>query len=435
MKTIQHTVVVGLALFAIYFGAGNLIFPPTIGNLSGDNWILGLTSFTITGIVLPLLAVVAILNVGGRFEDLTAPISPWFHKLFNLLLMVGIGMLVTIPRMSATTHELGVSKLIPGTPAIVTIIIFFAVSYFFAMDQSNVIDKLGKYLTPVLVIVLLFIVIKGLITPVGNPIAARIDGVFSNAFLSAYQTGDVVTGIFCAPIFLAAITAYGYKGRAAKKVAFSGVAIAGIGLFVIYGGLLYLGASGSGSFAQDIGDTALVSELIERILGNAGSALLAVAIALACLTSAIGVIVVIAQFLTDLTHNKIGYKVWAAVVCIVGILIGSLGVTSIVTYAMPIFTALYPVAIVLVLLGTFAKWIPNGGSYRGAILFTAVVSVFETIGNLGLKVPFLFDGIQQLPLAADGFSWVIPAIVGFIVGTFLFKSKTSKATSDKTIQI
>lgn len=437
-KTVQHSLIVGFALFAIFFGAGNLIFPPAIGNVSGTEWVLALIGFCVTGIVLPLLAVVAILNAGGKFEDLTRPISPWFYKVFNLLLMVGIGMFVTIPRMSATTHELGVHQLFPSVPSIVTIVVFFAICFYFAMDKSNVIDKVGKILTPLLVIILLFIVGKGIFDPIGEPAVTGIKNAFSNAFISAYQTGDVVTGIFCAPIFIAAIASYGYNGKKARKMAITGIIIAGAGLLVVYGGLLFLGASGSSRFAEGISDTQLVSNLIDISLGNFGAIALAVAIALACLTSAIGVIAVIADFLNDLTKDKLKYRTWVLITCLIGIVIGSLGVENIVNYAMPIFLALYPVAIVLVLLGTFRTYIPNPGSYQGAILFTFIVSFFETVGSLGLKIPVISDLIIKLPLSSDGFSWLVPAIVGFIVGTLIhtFKGqKNNSASSTNSINV
>lgn len=420
-KKFQHNLIVGFALFAIFFGAGNLIFPPSIGNVSGTEWIPALVGFCITGIVLPLLAVIAILNAGGKFEDLTRPISPWFHKVFNLFLMVGIGMFVTIPRMSATTHELGVHQLFPNVPSLVTIIVFFVICFYFAMDKSNVIDKLGKVLTPVLVLILLFIVVKGVLNPIDAPTVTGIQNAFSNAFINAYQTGDVVTGIFCAPIFIAAIAAYGYKGRAARKMALTGSLIAAIGLFVVYGGLLFLGASGSGMFPSDIESTLLVSKLVDLSIGSFGSIALAIAIALACLTSAIGVIAVIADFLNDLTKGKFGYRIWAAIVCIVGIVIGSAGVGAIVTYAMPIFTALYPVAIVLVILGVCRKFVPNAGSYRGAILLTFIISLIETVSSLKITIPVLSGFIKVLPLSANGFSWLVPAIIGFIVGSIIHK--------------
>ncbi|RJS61157.1 branched-chain amino acid transport system II carrier protein [Bacillus sp. PK3_68] len=431
-KTIQHSLILGFALFALYFGAGNLIFPPSIGNVSGTNWIPALAGFTVTGIILPLLAVIAILNAGGRFEELTRPISPWFYKVFNLLLMVGIGMLVTIPRMAATTHELGVQTLFPQVPSVLTIVVFFAISFYFAMDESNVIDKIGKILTPLLVIILLAVVGKGIFYPIGTPVATDLKGPFSNAFISAYQTGDIVTGIFCAPIFIAAITSYGYKGVQARKLALTGTLIAGVGLLIVYGGLLYIGASGSGAFPKDIGDTALVSQLVHTLLGRAGTVALSIAIALACLTSTIGVIAVIAEFLMKLTNEKIGYRSWLLVICMTGTVIGTMGVGKIVNYAMPIFLALYPVAIVLVFLGVFRKYIPNAGVYRGAILLTFIVSLFETLGSV-LNIGFLSSVVSMLPLSANGFSWLAPAIVGLIAGALIDKANGQKKSQESVL--
>lgn len=431
-KIVVNTLMLGFALFAIFFGAGNLIFPPSIGHVSGTNWISALVGFSITGIVLPLLAVFAILNAGGKFEDLTRPISSWFHKVFNLLLMVGVGVFVTIPRMAATTHELGVRTFSPEIPSIVTIVIFFAICFYFAMDKSNVIDKIGKILTPLLVIILLFIVGKGIFDTIGTPIVTELKNPFSNAFINAYQTGDVVTGIFCAPIFIAAILSHGYKGPQMRKVAIAGTLIAGVGLLIVYGGLLYLGAAGSGMFPAGIDNTALVTELIRTLLGNSGTVMLSIAIALACLTSAIGVIAVIAEFLNDLSNNKIGYRNTVLLICIVSAAIGSMGVEKIINYTIWIFSALYPMAIVLVLLGVFRKFIPNPGAYRGSILFTFIIGFVETMGSLGLKIPGA-NLISMIPLASNGFSWLFPAIIGFILGAIIYKGAGKKEEQDPSI--
>lgn len=432
-KSLRDSLMLGFALFAIFFGAGNLIFPPSIGHISGTGWISGLIGFSITGIVLPLLAVIAILNAGGKFEELTRPISPWFYKVFNLLLMVGIGMFITIPRMAATTHELGVGALFPQVPSIITIVIFFGISFYFAMDKSNVIDKIGKILTPLLVFILLFIVGKGIFNPIGTPVATDLATPFSNAFINAYQTGDVITGIFCAPIFIAAIISHGYKGASMRKVAISGTLIAGLGLLIVYGGLLYLGAAGSGMFPKDIESTALVIQIIDRLLGSSGSILLAIVIALACLTSAIGVIAVIADFLNGLTKEKLGYRTWVLIICLAGAAMGSLGVDKIVNYTIPIFLALYPVAIVLVLIGVFRKCIPNSGAYRGAILLTFIISLFETLGTIGLKVPVINNLISMLPFSSNGFSWLIPAIIGFIAGALMYKTVSGEQDQAPTL--
>ncbi|WP_103104943.1 branched-chain amino acid transport system II carrier protein [Brevibacillus reuszeri] len=433
-KSFRDTLVLGFALFAIFFGAGNLIFPPAIGLVSGTNWVTALIGFVLTGIALPLLGVIAILNAEGKFEVLTRPISPWFYKFFNTVMMVGIGMCVTIPRMAATTHELGVKTLFPQVPSFVTILLFFAINFYFAMDRSNVVDKIGKILTPVLVVILLFIVGKGIFDPIGVPITTELANPFSNAFINAYQTGDVMTALLCAPIFIAAIAGYGYTDtRKMRKMAINGTLIAGLGLLIVYGGLLYLGAAGSGMFPSNIENTALVTGLIQIMLGNFGSIALAVAIVLACLTSAIGVTAVTADFLSKLTNHKVSYRIWALIICIAGVAVGSLGVDKIINYTMPLFLALYPVSIVIVFLGVFRKYIPNAGAYKGSVLLTLIVSVIETLKTIGLPISFLENLIAKLPLSADGFSWLIPAIVGFVGGALIHNAMSRKQDNENAL--
>lgn len=430
-KIIQHTIIVGLALFALFFGAGNLIFPPSIGNGAGESWVSGLMGFSLTGVILPVLAVYAIYNTGGTVEALTRPLGNWFYKAFNTVLMVCIGMIVTIPRMSATTHELGVSQLTPNVPLFVSVIVFFIVCFYFAMDQSNVIDKIGKWLTPVLVIILIILIGKGILDPIGVAVDKGTDSVFTNSIIAAYQTGDVGTGIICAPIFLAAIVGYGYKGKQSKKVALGGMFIATLGLIVVYGGLLYLGATSSGILTNPLSDTELLANIANLVIGDLGNTLLAICVVFACLTSAIGVMVISAQFLNELTKEKLSYKIWVFIMCVVGTTIGSLGVGAIVDITLPIFLVIYPVIIVLVLLGTFDRFVPNAGGYKGAILFAFIVSVIETFANYGVNIPGLTQLVLNLPLQSSGFAWIVPTIIGFVIGIVLhkvFKAKNPTKT-------
>lgn len=430
-RRVAHTFILGFALFALYFGAGNLIFPPSIGLESGSAWISSLLGFSITGIVLPLLAVFAILQADGKFENLTNPISPWFYSVFNLLLMVGIGVFVTIPRMAATTHELGVGALFPSVPSIVTIIAFFVITFFFAKDETNVIDRIGRYLTPVMVALLLFIVGKGILSPLGTPTDTGITQAFSKAFVNAYQTGDVITGILCAPIFILAIRHYGYKGKEAKNIALKSIVIAGAGLLIVYGGLLYISAGATALFPAGMESTTLVKELISRLLGGGGAVALAVVIALACLTSTIGVVAVIAEFLTKLARARIAYTAWVAIICVISASIATMGVGKIVDYTMWIFTLLYPIAIVLVILGVFHKFISRAGIYRGAILMTFIVSALETLAGFGIWNTFIHTALGYLPLGTSGFAWLVPAVVGGMVGYVLdrfFESEKRPAT-------
>lgn len=422
---IKHTIIIGLALFALYFGAGNLIFPPTVGQAAGTDWLVAIIGFSITGIVLPLLAVVAIYNTGGTMETLFKPVGKWFYIPFNLILMICIGMLVTMPRMAATTYELGVEKITPGVPLVVANIVYFLVVFYFCLNKSTIIDKVGKWLTPALVLILAFIVIKGIVSPIGTPIYTNQDNTLSSSLLSAYQTGDVGTGILVAPIIIAAILSYGYRGRQIKALIFPSIVIAGLCLLFVYGGLLYIGATVSDILPANLSDIERLSTIVEMSLGSFGIYAVAFAIILACLTSTIGIMAIVAEFVNEITKNKIGYKAWVAIIATICATIASFGVAQIVELTFPIFLAVYPIIIALVLLGTFHKFIPNNGAYKGTVLFTAVVSIIDTLGVVGINIPGITSFISSLPLSASGFSWAVPAIVGFILGTVLEKKLTS----------
>ena len=363
------------------------------------------------------------------------PLGKPFYHVFTFLLMVIMGMFISTPRMAATTHELEVAPIFPDVPLVVTVVLFFAISFYFVMDKSNVIDLLGKILTPFLVFVLMIIVVRAFMNPLGEAVAPRLDHVFSHALITAYQTGDATSGILCATIFIMAMIGYGYKEKKeVRSIALNGIFIAGFGLFVIYGGIMFLGSSGSGMFPTDMENTALVLQLINAILGQSGGILMAITIALGCLTSAIGVIAVLANYLNDVTKNKIGYRLWALIICIVASYMGTSGVSSIINYAAPIFNIIYSVIIVLVLLGTFNLLVPNDGTFRGAVYVTQTVSLIETFGNLGYKVPVLYDLVVSMPFTSQGMAWVIPAIVGFIVGWMVFKLRKGEPVERASLE-
>jgi branched-chain amino acid:cation transporter, LIVCS family len=421
-KIMRDSIIFGFAFFAVFFGAGNLIFPPSIGFVTGLEWPTALVGFTLTGIILPLLALIAVLNAGGKFENLTSPISPWFYKAFNIICMIFIAMLVTVPRTAATTHEIGVNTLFPDFPVSGTMIIFFGLNYYFAMDKSNLLDKVGRFLTPGLFAILLFIVLKGTFDPIGAPVNTKLENSFSHSFIGAYQTGDVFTGLLCASVFIGALVGKGYTHTAdMRKIVVNGTVIAGIGLLIVYGGLLYLGAAGSGLFPKEMESTTLLKALVGQLLGDYGTIALAVAVSLACLTTAIGITASIADFLSHLTNNKVRYKTWVILICISGVSVGLLGVENIITYSLPLFLGLYPVSILLVFLGVFRKHIPNAGAYKGSVILTVSISLFETLGAFGINVSFANEWIARIPLSELGFSWLLPAIIGFIGGAFIYK--------------
>ena len=150
-------VVVGVALFAMFFGAGNLIFPPFMGLLAGTSWSWALLGFLITGIGMPLLGIMAAARAGGTVEHLGSRVNPLFGRIMSIVVILAIGPLLAIPRTCATAFEVGIRPASAGFPPWLFSIIFFAIALYFALNRSAVIDRIGKFLTPFLLIILLFI--------------------------------------------------------------------------------------------------------------------------------------------------------------------------------------------------------------------------------------------------------------------------------------
>src|SRR5690606_1390294 len=233
-----------------------------------------------------------------------------------------------------------------------------------------------------------------------------------------------------ASVFISHIVGKGYTSEKAryKMTAFAGL-VAFIFLVLIYSGLLYLGASVSEMYPQNIDRAELLLGIVESILGKTGLYGLGIVVALACLTTAIGLTTAVAQFFDNLTNGKLSYKTTAAIVCVLGIAIALLGVDRIVFIATPLYLAIYPICIVVILVGIFHRHLPNTASYQGAVLLTVIISVAEAVTS-AVNIPFLSRLIGMIPLSSNGFAWLIPAVIGFIggaiIGSFKEKEKATK---------
>lgn len=423
-KSWKDSLTIGLALFASFFGAGNLIFPPALGLESGDNWFLAVLGLLLSGILLPLLGIIVVSYAGGSVKVLTKPIGKNFWKWFMLAITLFLS-LVAIPRTAAVATETGVEAIFPKVPTIVSVILFFLITYYFANDKSSVIDKIGNVLTPILLIILLVIIFKGMILPIDTPVKTTLKSPFTNAFIGGYQTADLLASFMFAGIFLSDIVHKGYiSDKERNKITVNAGVIALLGLLIIYGGLLYIGATGSRVFPQGIERVELLLGLVDRILGRMGVVGLAIAVLLACLTTSIGLVSSVADYFNELSNSKISYKTLIGIVCILGTLISLLGVEKIISMTNPIFIILYPISIVILLLGLFHKYIPNHGSYKGVVFFTLIMSAIEALLSIGVKSTLLESVVSMMPFSSQGFGWVLPAIVGFIGGTLLYRESS-----------
>lgn len=414
----------GLALFAIFFGAGNLIFPPYLGVITGDGWLSTMIGFLLADPVIPILTVIVTAAAGGKAVDIGKRVGDKFAKILTLAAIICIGPAFAIPRTAATTYEVGFQSFFPNLPIWVVTIVFFAITFALSFKESNVVNIIGKYITPALLVFLFIVIVKAIISPIGKPVDVPVEGgYFVKGFYEGYQTLDA----FASPLFTGIVVAdlmrkgYGKVNRKDRLSFIISVGIvASIFLSLVYGGLTYLGASGSSIFTADDSRVEILVSLVYMTLGNFGKFALSVCVTLACLTTAIGLTSSAGNFIEELTHGKVKYIYTVIIVTIISFLLSSLGVDAIINLAVPVLTIGYPIIIALVFYMIFDKKVPYNMAYILMVIGVTIVAVIETFGKqLGLGA--LVEIIKSLPLAQFGFTWFIPSLVCFIIGGILGK--------------
>jgi len=429
-KRINDVVLVGMALFAMFFGAGNLIFPPYMGFMAGPAWFVAMLGFLITGIGMPLMGIMAAARAGGSIEHLAERVGPKFARVLSIVVILAIGPLLAIPRTAATTFEMGVRPNIPWMGPAVSSLIFFIITLFFSLNPSKVVDKIAKILTPFLLITLVTIIIKGIISPLGPSTQAVIPNAFAGGFREGYQTMDAMASIVFAEIIIAALVFKGYsKVSDQVKMASQAGLIAAVGLGFVYGGLMFLGAKTGTLFAANVERTALLIGIAQSLLGGIGKVALGLAVSLACLTTSIGLTATVADYFSSLSKGKVSYKALCVGTCIFSGVFATVGVTMIVKIALPLLVLVYPVAIILILLTIIRnKAIPKP-VYTGAVIGALTTSVFDALASAGVAVTPVNDLIAYIPMAKAGFPWIIPAVVGGIIGAVIMKNRKQTAVT------
>lgn len=386
------TLVIGFALFAMFFGAGNVLLPPFIGLKTGSSYYMSIIGFVLTGVGLPLLTLLVIFYIDGKYEKLFEPLGKNFSKFLMVAAFLTIGPAIGIPRTAATTFEIGMKPFFPSLSPIVGSIIFFLINLFFVMKKSNVLDKIGKLLTPTLLVTIVVLIIKGIISPIASTSAGVSPDAFSQGFLEGYNTVDAVAAVIFAGLVWKSLGQTINDKEVLKKTSIKAAFIAALGLSAIYSGFIYLGATSNAPI--DIERTALLNLITKSLLGNYGVALLSIIVSLACLTTSIGLIVSVSSYFEEVLNYKVKYNVVVLVVISISYAISQLGVDKIINYALPILLVFYPLLITVLFL-TLSKASP-------------VVSKYTTYTTFVVSI---IDQIYPLPLHNQGFAWLIPALI------------------------
>nr|UWI51295.1 branched-chain amino acid transport system II carrier protein [Clostridioides difficile] len=421
----KDVIVIGFALFAMFFGAGNLIFPPYLGVLSGSSWLVAFIGFLFADGGLALLAVIAATKFNGDTSKMFSRAGKGLSIVLGCAMVICIGPLLAIPRTAATTYEMGILPTIgSGISPVIFSIVFFAIVLVLTIRPSKVVDIVGSILTPALLIALAVLIVKGIVSPLGEiRDASLIQNVFAEGITQGYQTMDALAASVFASIIIMSVIAKGYTGEKEKmKATVSAGVIAVVGMALVYGGLCYLGATVSEIYGQDVQQTALIVSITAALLGNTGKILLAIIVALACLTTAIGLSSAAGQYFSTLTDGKLKYEHIVIAVCVFSAIISNFGVSTIIKFSSPILSMVYPATITLVILALFSNKIKNNNVFRCAAYMALLVSVLTVATSFGINIPL----VNSLPFASLGFNWIVPVVIAGIIGNFI-PSQSSKA--------
>lgn len=426
--------VIGSLIFGMLFGAGNLIFPVHLGQLAGNQWLAAGSGFILSGVFLPLFALLAvsITHANGLYE-LALPNGRRFALIFLILVQTVIGPLCATPRTATVPYTIGIapylSKGLQGWGLLAYTGAFFLLVYFFAVREGKITEIIGKILNPIFLVMLCLIFLLAFINPMGStarpqPTADYLTHALSNGFIQGYNTLDALAALVFGVTIITAVRQLGFKSQQAVSLAtIKGGSIGILGIGVLYIGLIYLGTTSRHAFAIAANGGTTLNQIAHYYLGNFGNALLLTLTTITCMTTAMGLVVAFAQ---DFHYRfpKISYKAFLRGNCLLSFMVANMGLDRIVSWSTPILMFLYPLAIVLILLGICSPILKGATPvYRITTGITMIPAFFDMVNALppflretGFSQTLIKFANQYLPLFQLGFSWLPFMLVGLVIG-------------------
>ena len=428
LKFIQ-IISISMMLFAIFFGAGNMIFPPAMGQLAGQHYPAALMGFILTDVGIAIMGITAVVLTGTNIDDVGRLVGPKFALFFSIGIYLLIGPLFALPRTATVSFEITFIPYLPKDYHTLCLLvfsgIFFAMTYYLSYKSHKLVDYVGKILTPLLLISIFVIFIMAILHPEGNgslqfgqmmPATGDYQRhAFFLGMIEGYNALDGPAGLAFAVIVIEAIRLYGIRD---EKSIVKYTILCGLGsalfLTVIYFMLTHIGAITNEMFANG---GSLLHAVTYHLLGHSGGIVLGIAVFLACIATAIGLVSSFSHYLETLLPEKWTYEKIAKYVCIVSFIIANVGLNQLIKISLPILMMIYPVTIVLIVLSFFKSYIGERRSvYIIAMLFAFIVSFVNGVEIYGLEFGMINTYVHALPFNDIGFGWISVAIVGAILG-------------------
>ena len=416
---------VAIMLFGLFFGAGNLIFPPLLGKQAGGATFQSLLAFGITAVVFPILGVVAVAKTKG-LSNLASKVDKYFAIVFTTMIYMAIGPGLGIPRAGSLPFEMAVAPFLPENVSLslsrlVYTFVFFLVAYFVCLKPNKLVTRMGKFLTPAL-LVLIAVMFVGVLVKNPNAVTSPVGDYATSStvkgFLEGYNTMDTIAALNFGLVISLAVKSF--KVEDEEKVIGYTVRVglvAGSFLFVIYAMLAYIGMTTSGLTGDVKNGAEILTTVSQYVFGKFGIVLLASIFTLACLTTCIGLITSISKFFETMTKEKVSYHKWIVFWTFLSFLVANFGLNTILKVSVPVLIAIYPVSIVLILLGLTEKYFGyNKFTYRLVCYTVTFISVVEALLSVKLNIPFVTELVSSLPFFSLSLGWVLPMVLAWLVG-------------------
>ena len=413
----------GMALFAMFFGAGNLLLPAYLGLQTRTDWVATFTGFSLTAILAPVLAIFAVAVSGNYFTDLGSRANVKLAYLLATINVLCIGPLIALPRAGASVFEVAIKPIISDAQPVWVCSLFFGVVMMLSFSPNKIASVLGKLLGPLLLLALAVLILPGLFSGyLVNTPPTIIEDRFYIGFHEGYQTMDVLAGLIFAVLLIAGAKHKGYSHINDRvEVTVKSAILAAVCMLLVYGGLFYLGANADVKVA-DINRSGLLVHLATQNFGANGVYLISILMILACLTTAIALTAGSANFFERLTKGKLGYIEGVISITLVSVILAITGVDAILEYAATLLNFIYPVTLVLILaVLLFGNIIHDQKPYFVTLIITMLFSFIRVLIKWFPNETVFQDILEVLPLASFNLEWVLPAIVTFIISCFVFR--------------
>lgn len=425
--------IIGMMLFALFFGAGNLIFPAELGQYAGTEVGIAITGFLITGVGLPLLGILALgFSKSNDLRDLSSRVHPVYGLVFTALLYLTIGPFFALPRTAAVAYEIGIAPFTADISSSVVLlvfsIVFFGIALSLSLNPLEIVNKIGKFLSPAILVTLAVLLIASFFMPMGSigaPKGNYIESPFLSGFLEGYNTMDALASLVFGIIVIASVRKLGVNSaKGILSATLKSAVIAAVLLAVVYTGIAFLGATSTSKLGYlDTGGPVL-SGASSYYFGTFGLLLLAVIITLACLTTAVGLIVANAGFFNKLTP-MINYKVYVVIFSVFSLIVTNAGLANIIAFSIPVLLFLYPLAIVLIMLAFSSPLFKHRRFvYKAAIIVTFFIAIIDGMkaltSSISVENPVWLQSIIDfydiiLPLYSEGLGWLLPAVATILI--------------------